>query len=108
MLMRRHSELIVTFFARTAPHAAAAEHVQIVLAGGLMGATHAVAVIESTHWWLGVFAAVVLGAAAVCTAYRCCYQTCYQTVNRYVCAGMCQIERGRVAGMEGEREKGGL
>jgi hypothetical protein len=71
MLMRRHSELIVTFFARTAPHAAAAEHVQIVLAGGLMGATHAVAVIESTHWWLGVFAAVVLGAGAVCTAYRC-------------------------------------
>jgi hypothetical protein len=66
--------LIIAPFARTAPlplpPGHTAEHLQIVLAGGLMGATHAVAVIESSHWWLGVFAAVVLGAGAVCTACR--------------------------------------
>lgn len=66
--------LITAPFARSAPlplpTGHTAEHVQIVLAGGLMGATHAVAVIESSHWWLGVFAAVVLSAGAVCTACR--------------------------------------
>jgi len=36
-----------------------------------MGATHAVAVIESSHWWLGVFAAVVLFAGAFFAARRC-------------------------------------
>lgn len=44
--------------------------VRIVLAGGLMGATHAVAVIESTHWWLGIYAALVLVASAFVAADR--------------------------------------
>jgi hypothetical protein len=48
-----------------------------------MGATHAVAVIESSHWWLGVFAAVVLGAGAVCTSYR------YRYARRCICVSMC-------------------
>ena len=32
----------------------------IILAGGLMGCTHSVATIESSHWWLGLYGCLVL------------------------------------------------
>jgi hypothetical protein len=44
--------------------------VQIILAGLLMGATHAVAVIESSHWWLGIYGALVLLSVVILAATK--------------------------------------
>jgi hypothetical protein len=65
--------LLTVARARTAPAAAPSgprAAVAAAAAGALMGATHAVAVIESGHWWLGVYgaAALLLGAAAAADA----------------------------------------
>ena len=57
---------------------ALAGHVKVVLAGGLMGATHAVATIESSHWWLGLYGGFALssGAFAACRSLLACFLAC--------------------------------